>query len=251
MVKFNGETLGVIGGCGVAAAIEFVHCMEKKLVTEYGCTGDFEQPEVILYQATQAPSRVAYAAGQSDRSFAPYFIRVAKLLEQSGATVCCIPCNTAHCVMDEIERESGLPFINLIDETVRHIVSDHGGVKNVGMLCSAGTIKSRIYDHSAQKLGASLKFTYPSDELQKGINGGIYAVKAGIMYKDPEAGQRFFTPAMDELVASGAEIIVLGCTEIPLAITAKTHGDTPTVDTISIFADACIERCRAGVAADR
>ncbi|MDR2436380.1 MAG: amino acid racemase [Puniceicoccales bacterium] len=245
MAKFNGETLGIIGGCGVAAAIELLHRIEKKLVTERGCTDDPEQPEMILYQATQAPNRIAYASGQSDLSFAPYFIRAAKSLKQSGATVCCIPCNTAHCVADEIERESGLPFINLIDETVKYIANFHGGVENIGLLCSVGTARSKIHDRSSRKLNVPLKFTYPSDKFQAEVSGGICAVKAGIMYRDPEAGREIFTAAMDELVANGAEIIVLGCTEIPLAIAAKMHGNVPIADTISILADACIDRCMA------
>jgi aspartate racemase len=244
MAKFNGEILGVIGGCGVAAAIELLHRIEKKLVTEHGCTDDSEQPEMILHQVTQAPNRIAYASGQSDLSFAPYFIRAAKSLKQSGATVGCIPCNTAHCVADEIERESGLPFINLIDETVKYIANSYVGMKNVGLLCSVGTAKLKIHDRSSQKLNLPLKFMYPPDEFQKEVSEGICAVKAGIMYKNPEAGRKFFTAAMNELVANGAEIIVLGCTEIPLAIAAKTHKNIPIADTISILADACIDRCR-------
>ncbi|MDR1255383.1 MAG: amino acid racemase [Puniceicoccales bacterium] len=245
MSNFTGETLGIIGGCGVAAAIELLHRIEKKLVTDYGCVDDSEQPEMILYQATQAPNRIAYAAGQSQRSFAPYFIGAAKFLKQAGASLGCIPCNTAHCVMDEIERESGLPFINLIDETLRYIVSNCGAVKNVGILGSGGTVKSRLHDLSAQKLNLQLSFTYPSEELQREVGRGICAVKAGVAYGDTAAARRFFTPAMEALIADGAELIVLGCTEIPLAITAKMHGKIPLADTISILADVCIARCRA------
>jgi aspartate racemase len=244
MAKFNGETLGIIGGCGVAAAIELLRRIEMKLVVEHGCVDDPEQPEVILYQATQAPSRIAYAAGQSNTSFAPYFVRAAKFLKQSGATLCCIPCNTAHCALDEIERESGLPFINLISETVEYIVNNYAFAKNIGVLCSSGTIKSEIYARYARKLGVQLNFSYPSKALQESVSRGIYAVKAGIMYKDPAAGQAFFTAAMDELIDRGAELIALGCTEIPLAITADAHGNVPIIDTISILADACIARCR-------
>jgi aspartate/glutamate racemase len=54
-----------------------------------------------------------------------------------------------------------------------------------------------------------------------------------------------YAPAMDELIANGVEIIVLGCTEIPLAITEKMHGSVPIFNTISILADACIKCCRA------
>jgi aspartate racemase len=222
-----------------------LHRIEKKLVTDHNCTDDPEQPEVILYQATQAPSRIAYATGQSSQSFAPYFINAAKFLKQAGATLCCIPCNTAHCVIDEIEREAEVPFINLIDETLRYIVSEHATVKNVGILGSAGTVKSKLHDLSLQKLDLRLNFIYPSNELQNEIGNGICAVKSGIMYKNPNIGQEFFTAPMNELIDNGADLIVLGCTEIPLAITADAYRNIPLADTIAILADACIARCHA------
>jgi aspartate racemase len=244
MAKFNGQILGVIGGCGVAAAIELLHRIEKKLVTEHGCTDDPDQPEMLLYQLPQAPNRISYASDRNNESFAPHFIRAAKFLKQAGATIGCIPCNTAHCVIDEIAHESGLPFINMIDETVSYIVNNHPHIANVGLLCSSGTTKSKIYEQSAKKLGTKLKFTYPSEQLQEYVSNGIYAIKSGIMYKDPAVGRDFFIPAMDELVNNGAELIVLGCTEIPLAITCDEYANIPVVDTLWILADACISRCR-------
>lgn len=234
----------MIGGCGVAAAIELLHLIEKKLVTEHGCVDDPQQPEVLLYQATQAPNRIAYAARTSSVSFAPYFIKAAKMLKRSGATIGCIPCNTAHCVIDEIEKKSGLSFINLIDQTIKHIVQAHPEVHKVGVLCSDGTIHSKIYEHSVEKNFANLEIIYPSNEPQKSVSSGIYAVKAGLPYHDPQKAERYFIEGMDELIAKGAELIVLGCTEIPLGVTKETYKDVPLANTLSILADACIEKCR-------
>jgi aspartate racemase len=94
-------------------------------------------------------------------------------------------------------------------------------------------------------LGIELKFSYPSERLQRRVSDGIYAVKAGITYRDPAGGREFFVPAMDELVGDGAELIILGCTEIPFAITFDEYDGIPIVDTIEILANACIAQCRA------
>ncbi len=244
MGNFTGEVIGVIGGCGVAAAIELLHLIEKKLVTKYNCINDPEQPEVILHQATQAPSRINYAAGTSSVSFAPYFIKVAKMLKYAGATLGCIPCNTAHCVIDTIEKESGLPFINLIDTTLTYVTTQYPDVCNVGILCSVGTVHSKIYDNSKNKFFKNLNIIYPSANLQESINEGIFAVKSGIMYKDPLKGQEYFFKSLEYLENQGAELIILGCTEIPLALTDIKYKNIPLVNTIDVLAEECINRCR-------
>lgn len=244
MANFTREVLGVIGGCGVAAAIELLHLIEKKLVTEHGCIDDPQQPEVLLYQATQAPNRIAYASGTSSVSFAPYFIKAAKTLKQSGATIGCIPCNTAHCVIDEIEKKSGLPFINLIDETIAYIIRMYPKVCNIGILCSEGTVHSKIYEHSAEKFSTSLNIIYPSNKLQQSVNAGIYAVKAGLPYHDQNKSEHYFIGAIENILSSGAELIILGCTEIPLAVVKNNYLGFPVINTLSVLADACIEHCR-------
>ncbi|MDE6432570.1 MAG: amino acid racemase [Opitutales bacterium] len=244
VANFTHEVIGVIGGCGVAAAIELLHLIEKKLVLEYGCTDDSQEPEMLLYQATQAPNRIAYASGISSVSFAPYFINAAKMLKNSGATFGCIPCNTAHCVIDQIEKESSLPFINLIDQTIEYITKVYPVARKIGILCSDGTVHAKIYEQSVGKKSANLTIIYPTSELQKSVSAGICAVKSGLQYQNLREAERYFIDSMDELISVGVDLIILGCTEIPLAVTADTYKNVPLINTLSVLADACIERCR-------
>ncbi|MDR1595755.1 MAG: amino acid racemase [Puniceicoccales bacterium] len=241
--NYTKETIGVIGGCGVAAANELMCRIERKL-TELGCVDDSQQPEIILFQATLAPNRIAFAAGKSGTSFAPRFIDVGRKLRACGATICCIPCNTAHCVIDEIENAVGVPFVNVISETLHHISTTHCNAKAIGILGSSGTKFSRIYQVHASILGLDCKFLFPSGQLQQTVDGGIAAVKSGLQYTSPEQAYGFFANAAVDLIAQGADVIVLGCTEIPLAVKDKAIGGKPVVDTISILAEACISRCK-------
>ncbi|MDR1413986.1 MAG: amino acid racemase [Puniceicoccales bacterium] len=242
MPNYTKETIGIIGGCGVAAANEFVCRLEKRF-TELGCSDDSQQPETILFQATLAPNRIAFAAGKSSVSFVPYFIEVGKKLKACGATICCIPCNTAHCSIGEIERSVGLPFINIVKETLAFLSKTHSQAKKIGILGSSGTKFSKIYQIHAAELGISCEFLFPGEKLQKSVDDGIAAVKSGLPYVSPERARSFFTEAANELIAQGAEIIVLGCTEIPLAIRDKIIGGKPVVDTIAVLVEACISRC--------
>ncbi|MDR2778951.1 MAG: amino acid racemase [Puniceicoccales bacterium] len=243
MSNHTKETIGVIGGCGVAAANELAHRIEKRL-TELGCSDDSQHPEMILFQATKAPNRIAFAAGKSNISFAPYFIEVGKKLKTCGATICCIPCNTAHCVIEEIECAVGIPFINIISETLFFILKKYPETKKIGLLCSSGTKFSQIYQKHSQSLNCHLGFLFPKENLQQSVDEGIAAVKRGLQYTSPEKAKAFFAQAMDDLVYQGSDVIVLGCTEIPLAINDTCYKNIPIVDTLLILAEACISRCK-------
>jgi len=245
MPNFTKETLGIIGGCGVAAANELMFRIEKKL-TELGCTDDAQQPEIILFKATQAPSRIAFASKKSKESFVPRFVEVGKCLKKCGATLCCIPCNTAHCAIDEIEREVGLPFINIIEETLRFIRLNFPETKKVGVLCSSGTRISELYQNTAKKIGYSFDIILPNEQFQPNVDAGIASIKGGLQYRSPEKAASYFLPAANDLIDNSSEILVLGCTEIPLAIRDKYYRNIRVIDTIDVLANACIERCRIG-----
>ncbi|MDR1891220.1 MAG: amino acid racemase [Puniceicoccales bacterium] len=243
MANYTKETIGVIGGCGVAAANELVHRIEKRL-TELGCLDDSQQPEIILFQATQAPNRIAFASGRSNISFAPHFIEVGKKLKACGATICCIPCNTAHCVIGEIEHAVGLPFINIVSETLLSILEKYPKAKKIGLLCSSGTNFSQVYQKHSKSLNYGFEFLFPKENLQQSVDGGIAAVKSGLPYVSPEKARAFFVEAMDDLIAKESDVIVLGCTEIPLAVKDKYYKNKPIADTLSILAEACVNRCK-------
>lgn len=243
MPNYTKETIGIIGGCGVAAANELMVRIEHKLLS-LGCYDDPQQPEIILFQASQAPNRIAFASRRSTLSFVPRFIEIAKQLKTCGATIGCIPCNTAHCAIEEIETESGLPFINLIKETLLVIARTHPKAKNIGILGSSGTKTSKMHQKYAKKLNLNCEILYPGDDLQQTVDNGIAAVKSSQSFRSENGAKKYFFGAADELISHEAEVIVLGCTEIPLAISQKSYRNIPIVDTLDVLADACIERCK-------
>ena len=79
--------------------------------------------------------------------------------------------------------------------------------------------------------------------MQRTVDGGIAAEKSGLAYTSPERARAFFIEAADDLIGQGADAIVLGCTEIPLAVKDKIYAEKPVIDTISVLAEACIARC--------
>jgi aspartate racemase len=182
----------------------------------------------------------------SKESFVPRFIEVGKCLKKCGATLCCIPCNTAHCAIDEIEREVGLPFINIIEETLKSIRLNFPETKKVGVLCSSGTRVSKIYQNTAKRIGYSFDIILPNEQFQPNVDAGIASIKGGLQYRSPEKAASYFLPAANDLIDNSSEILVFGCTEIPLAIRDKYYRNIRVIDTIDVLANACIDRCRIG-----
>lgn len=230
----NGR-LGVIGGCGVFAGIEFLSRLERKFI-ELEITKESDQPEVIMFQANRAPDRIKFASGEGE-SFAKYFVDIGLKLKHAGATFCCMPCNTAHVAINEIEKVVGLPFVNIIAETALHIEKNFTNANKIGILCSNGTKKSRLFDEYFDKTSKKLHIIYPDDLSQELVAEGINDVKAG----DFSVSDKFLHAAYD-MIFRGAEVIILGCTEIPLAVQAKTLDGVAVVDTLNVLVDACVER---------
>lgn len=99
------DIVGIIGGAGVAATNKLLEIIEIRL-TKNGAFRDAHHPEMIVYQATQAPSRSMFLEGRGE-SFIDDYIRVGKKLKNAGAKKIAMCCNTAHFAIDEISSGIG------------------------------------------------------------------------------------------------------------------------------------------------
>ena len=106
--------VGVIGGNGVASTNRLLDLIERK-GTQNGAYRDAHHPELVVFYATQSPSRSMYLEGRGP-SFVPGYVEIAREMKRLGCHEGCICCNTAHYAIAEIEKASGLPFINVLEE---------------------------------------------------------------------------------------------------------------------------------------
>ena len=118
--------IGVIGGNGVAATNRLLTFIEEKL-TRSGTFPDCHHPEMIVWQA---PSRSMYLEGRGP-SWIEDYVEIGRKLKDCGCTVLCMCCNTANYAIDILEKEIGLPFINLLVEVAKR--AKELGCKCVGM----------------------------------------------------------------------------------------------------------------------
>ncbi|KAA6320477.1 Aspartate racemase [termite gut metagenome] len=205
--------IGVIGGGGVAATNKLCELLEIRL-TKNGSYRDAHHPEMLIYQATKVPSRSLYLERRGD-SFIDDYIVVGKKLKAIVATILCMCCNTAHYAIIQIEQHVDLPFINIIEE-VLFAVKDTRAT-NIGLIASDGCLKGKVYEKYFESILPTAHIIYPNKYFQQEVTIGICGIKNTFRFleKDhPNRPQNIFLNVYKHLIDNGAEIVVIGCTDI-------------------------------------
>ena len=231
--------IGVVGGVGPAATVDFF----DKIVRNTPAQRDQDHVKVIVEQNPQIPDRTAYLLGQgADPTIALY--ATCRRLEVAGASLIAIPCNTAHAFVERIQPHLSIPIVNMLRETADYVRRKHGGTKKIGLLATHGTIASRVYHEAIAAAGFEL--LAPDETHQARVMNAIYGpkgVKAG--FTKGECVDDLMA-ALSFLAEAGAEVIILGCTELPLLLSQNdafpVAGRTVVVlDPTTILARSCVD----------
>jgi aspartate racemase len=238
--------LGIVGGVGPAATVDFM----EKIISNTAAQRDQDHVKLIVEHNPQIPDRTANLIGDGeDPTLAIY--AACKRLQANQADLIAIPCNTAHAYIERIRGQVEVPIINMLQETVSHINRHHAGDRIVGLLATDGTVGSRVYHEAAD--GAPFELLVPDAAHQALVMRAIYGkhgVKAG--YLDGQCRQDLIQ-ALEHLVDAGANVVILGCTELPLLLqesTAFQLGDRniALLDPTAILARRCVAIAKAGQA---
>ena len=218
------KTLGVLGGMGPAATVDFL----AKLQAATPARSDEDHVRVVMDLNPRVPNR--HLDGERARED---LASMAARLRDAGAEVLAMPCNTAHVAAAAIEAASGLTLIDMPGEAVAAAAA--GGARRVGVLCTP--LALTLYRERLARAG--LEAVVLSPEGEAALMEAIYAVKAGDVGARVRAAM---AGCAAELVAGGAEAVVMGCSEVPLALDAA---EVPLVDATEALARACVRVCLA------
>ncbi len=233
------QVVGILGGMGPKATVIFM----DKIIQKTPAQKDQDHLRMLVDNNPLVPDRTEAIlfGGESPVS---ELQSMAKSLEQMGADFIVMPCNTAHYFSQEIISVINIPFINMIDITVKYIKEMKSNAKNmtnrVGLLATTGTIKSQIYHNALSSFGLELLTPSP---YQEQVMEGIYAVKRGDL--SMSAVQQLEDP-IHYLEDQEADILIMGCTEIPILINKNTkyknRFNANLLDPTDILAEATIKR---------
>jgi aspartate racemase len=217
-------TLGVLGGMGPAATLDFL----QKLQAYTPAESDQDHIRVLVDINPKVPDRNAPGSLAG-----PVLAEMAGALSGAGAEVLAIACNTAHAYAGLIQRASGLPLIDMIETGAA--AAARSGAMRVGVLGTKGALKLYREYLAAQALG----LVTLEAERQEEFMEVLYRIKRGDTGPEVRAAMRGLAQA---LIDRGAEAVIAGCTEVPLVL---APGDLKVefIDSGDLLARRCVAVC--------
>ena len=200
--------IGILGGMGTQAGLDFCNKLAK---LNKGKT-DQQYPLFVLYNKSNIPGRPENL--HKYNKVLKSLLAGCKFLEKSKCKFIVIPCNTAHYWFEDLQKKTKIPIISMPKEVYAHSIKNCKKNSKIGILATEGTLKTGVYNKFFDK---KFKLTSPSRSIQKNnVNKAIKLVKMG---KIKEA-EKAIRPAVNSLIKMKCNKIILGCTELPIAIFA-------------------------------
>ena len=227
------KTIGIMGGMGPEAGADIFLNITK--ATHAKC--DEDHLHIIMDSNPKMPSRQD-AILHGGESPVPAMVETARNLVRAGADVIIIGANTAHYFYDDVAAQVDVPFLHIIDETVKELGRRLPGIRDIGVLATSGAMKAGIYQKSCEKFG--MKVLDLPEALQDQMQEAIMNHEYGFKYAGRTDRCVSDTVGVASyLIDHGAEALVMGCTEIPLII-GDISFSVPLVDPNDIIAKAAV-----------
>lgn len=220
--------IGILGGMGPEATV----LLMSRIIARTPAADDRDHVPLFVDNNTQVPSRIAALIEGTGEDPGPVLAEMARRLEANGAEALAMPCNTAHHYAPVIREAVGIPFLDMIELSVARVSAMPLATRQVGMLASPAVRLTGIFDHAFAAVG--IDALYPAD--QDRMLAAIRAVKTDS--GDP-AARRTMRDAARELVAAGADVLLIACSELSI-IAGALAPDVTAVDTIDALADAVV-----------
>ena len=227
--------IGILGGMGTQAGLDFC----SKLAKLNRGKADQKYPLFVLYNKSNIPDRKQNL--KKYNKVLKSLVEGCKFLQKSKCKFISIPCNTAHYWYKDLRKKIKIPILNMPEIVYSNAKNNLKKNSKIGLLATEATIKTGVYSHYFNK-----KFLLISPDKtlqQRSVNKSIKLVKMG---KTREA-EKAIKPAVNYLIKKKCKKIILGCTELPIAIFAyksfqKAKLSKTFMDPNLILAEASIKK---------
>ena len=214
--------------------------MFQKIISLSPSNCDKEHIEIFIHNNTNIPDRTD-AVLHNGVSALKELSRSVDILTSAGSEIIIIPCMTSHYYIADLQRTTDAKIINAVEKSVLHIIASYPDIKNVGILSTTGTLKSRLFQKELEKYSLG-PIILPNDMQEEHVMGAIYGdsgIKAGC--KNIHVKNKLIA-ASEYLIDRGAQVIVAGCTEIPLVL-EEDDINMPLIDPLTVLALNAVEEC--------
>lgn len=238
--------LGVVGGLGPYAGLDLV----KKIFDETVAASDQEHlPVAMISYPGQIPDRSTWIADQTAPSPVPPLVEIMRRLDAAGCALAGLPCNTAHApilfdaLQEAMEREGRtIRLVNMIEASAESVRRHLPSARRVGILATSSTVRTRLYHDALEAIG--LEAIAPDAEFQhEVVDPVIFDRDWGIKGQSSPPTQKARNHLLEgirRLGDAGAEAVILGCTELPLAVPEPKFEGIVLIDSTRSLARALI-----------
>ena len=230
--------IGILGGMGTQAGLDFCNKLAKlnrgKLDQKY--------PMFILYNKSNIPER--------PKNLKKYYnvlnalVDGCKMLQKNKCKFIVMPCNTAHFWYDDVQKKINVPILSIPKEVYKNTKKNTSKNSRIGLLATEATLKNNIYHKFFLK---DYDLISPNKNLQKNsVNKAITLVKKGRV----KEAEKILRPAVNQLIKKKCKKIILGCTELPIAIFAyksfkKAIKSKIFIDPNLLVAEVCMKKYKS------
>ena len=227
--------IGILGGMGTQAGLDFC----SKLAKLYRGKLDQQYPMFILYNKSNTPKRPENL--KKYYNVLDELVKGCKMLSKNKCKFIVMPCNTAHYWHHDIQKKIKIPLLSMPKEVFNYTKQNCKKNTKIGILCTEATLKTKVYHQYFDK---KYDFISPTKNLQtSSVNKSIKYVKMGKV-KEAEKALR---PAVNQLIKKKCKKIILGCTELPIALFAyksfkKAKDSKLFIDPNLLLAQVCMRK---------
>jgi len=200
--------VGVIGGMGPDATVDFM----SRVLRETPANSDQDHVRMVVEHNPRIPSRQLAMRGEGDNP-GPVIAAMAARLEAAGADFLVMPCNLAHAWQSDIRAATTIPFVSIVDESLRSALGQSSEERAIGLMTTPGCFASGLYQQALADAGRPAIMQTP-DELSETMSL-VERIKGGDQSAEVAEGLKIVA---NRLVGRGAKVLIAACTEFPLVL---------------------------------
>ena len=225
------KTIGILGGFGPDATAEFY----LKVIEKNQELKRKSRPSILIYNAPVIlkVEEDLIKNGTGIEDFLPWLLDGVRSL-QDKVDFIVMPCNKLHVFIEELRKESKVPILSIIEETVNEIKARR--FKNVGILATPETIKEKLFETKLN--GNGIQIIKPNKSDQKRVSELIQLILKGFKTTEMKSD---FLEIIERLQKNGADGVILGCTDLSLII-SQNDTSTKLIDTIDVLTDSTVKK---------
>ncbi|MBU0906781.1 MAG: amino acid racemase [Nanoarchaeota archaeon] len=213
--------IGIVGGLGTETSCTLCLRINSRIRDASNC-----QPNLVM-ENVPMPLILEKEIIQGNPSEQIFSLLSNAVKNLDSTDVIAIPCNSVHIFLSRL-REISNKILSIMEETARECKNQ--GLKKVGLLATRTTIKSQLHESELKHLG--IETITPTEKEQDAINEVILNILEGNRVDESKLNETILN-----LKDQGAEAVILGCTDLQLAV---KDSPLPVIDTLKVLEDAVV-----------